>query len=85
MGRWRVSVGSARIGADFLEDEHVAAVLLQAHRVGLHVAQDTVEVVLVHSQKLATVFPRDDRCSPLKIIITSIIIEKYIVAIYISP
>ena len=51
----------ARIGADLLQDEDVAPVLLESHRVGLDVAQDPVEVVLVYAKELAAVFSRDDR------------------------
>lgn len=57
-------MGSAGIGADLLEDEDVASVLLEPDRVSLNVAQDSVEVVLVDAQELTAVLPCDDCCSP---------------------
>lgn len=59
-------MGGARVGRDLLENEHIPAVLLQAHSVRLHVAQDPVEIVLVYAKELATVFSRDNRRRPLK-------------------
>ena len=57
-------MGSAGIGADLLEDEDVAPVLLEPDRVSLNVAQDSVEIVLVDAQELTAVLPRDDCRSP---------------------
>ena len=54
----------AGISADLFEDEDVASVLLEPHRVSLNVAQDSVEIILVDAQELTTVFPRDDCRGP---------------------
>lgn len=58
-------MGGARVGRDLFKNEHVPAVLLEAHRVRFHVAQNPVEIVLVDAQELAAVLPRDDRGRPL--------------------
>lgn len=55
----RVLEVRVRVG-DLLEDEHILTVLFEAHRVGLHVAQDAVEVVLVHAQEVAVVLAQHD-------------------------
>lgn len=53
----RKRVGGRR---DFLEDEHIPAVLLEPHSVSLNVSQNSVEVVFVHAQKVAVVLAQHD-------------------------
>jgi hypothetical protein len=53
----RKRVGGRR---DFLEDEHIPAVLLEPHGVCLDVSQDSIKVVFVNAQKVAVVLTQHD-------------------------
>ena len=49
---------------ELLQHQHVLAVLLETHRVGLDVPQDPVKILLVHAQEEAAVLATDDRRRP---------------------
>lgn len=51
-----MGVASAGIRADFLEDQDIPSMFFEPHRVGFHISQDAIEVVLVDPQKLAAIF-----------------------------